>query len=113
MTDLYVKGPGTIKLVSDLAINSFTNFGRNKAKQIVRCNPGGYVIGDCIVFGLEDDKVSIVGRPALPNWVQFNAQRGNYRVTVTRDERTVSNPSCARLFVLSCRAPMRCRCCTS
>ncbi|MCB1350579.1 MAG: aminomethyl transferase family protein, partial [Maritimibacter sp.] len=27
MTDLYVKGPDTLRLLSDLAVNSFANFG--------------------------------------------------------------------------------------
>ncbi len=105
MTDLYVEGPDAIKLVSDLAINTFTNFGRNKAKQVVACNSDGYVIGDCILFGLENDKVSIVGRPPVPNWIQFNAETGNYRVTVTRDERSVSNPKQRKTFRFELQGP--------
>jgi len=38
MTDMYVEGPDAIKLVSDLGINTFKNFGANKAKQYVVCN---------------------------------------------------------------------------
>ncbi|GKX34230.1 MAG: glycine cleavage system protein T [Rhizobiaceae bacterium MnEN-MB40S] len=92
MTDLYVQGPDTIRLLSDLGVNSFAGFGRNKAKQLVCCNHEGYVIGDAIVFGLEDDAVNIVGRPVLPNWVQYHAETGGYDVTVERDIRTLENP---------------------
>lgn len=97
MTDLYVKGPDTIRLLSDLAVNSFAGFGRSKAKQLVCCNHDGYLIGDAIVFGLEDDEVNIVGRPTLPNWVQFHAETGDYDVTVTRDQRSLDDPNKPRL----------------
>ncbi|MCI5076163.1 aminomethyl transferase family protein [Oricola sp.] len=92
MTDLYVSGPDTMRLLSDLAVNSFAKFGRDKAKQLVCCNHEGYVIGDAIVFGLEEDAVNIVGRPVVPNWVQYHAETGGYDVTVERDERKLDNP---------------------
>lgn len=97
MTDLYVKGPDTIRLLSDLGVNTFKNFGRNKAKQFVCCNYDGYVIGDVICFGLEDDMVNIVGRPPVPNWVQFHAETGRYDVSVERDERAADNPNKSRM----------------
>ncbi len=45
MTDLYIDGPDALRLLSHVGINSFANFGRNKAKQLVTCSPDGYVIG--------------------------------------------------------------------
>src|SRR5438093_8992757 len=48
MTDMYVEGPGALKLFSDLGVNSFKNFDINKGKQFVVCNYDGYVIGDVI-----------------------------------------------------------------
>lgn len=97
MTDLYLKGPDTVKLLSDLAVNSFAGFGRNKAKQLVCVNHDGYLIGDAIVFGLEDDEVNIVGRPVLANWVQFFAQTAGYDVEVVRDQRRLDEPDKPRL----------------
>lgn len=97
MTDLYVSGPDTINLVSSLAVNSFAGFGRDKAKQLVCCNEDGYVIGDAIIFGLEDDAVNIVGRPILANWVQYNAEIGGWNVKVTRDDRSLDSNAAARL----------------
>jgi vanillate/3-O-methylgallate O-demethylase len=85
MTDFYFKGPGVHQLLSDVAVNSFSTFGKNKAKQIVACNHSGFVIADAILFGLDDDEVSIVGRAAVPNWVAFQAEVGGYDVEVTRD----------------------------
>ncbi len=91
MTDHYMEGPDVKRLVSDLGINTFKNFGRNKAKQIVVCNYDGYVIGDSILFGLEDKKINIVNRPNAGNWVQFHAENGGYDVTVDVDHRSVTN----------------------
>ena len=93
MTDLYVEGPDVIKLFSDLGVNSFANFAVNKAKQFVACNDDGYVIGDAILFYLEENRVSLVGRPSAHNWVQYHGETGGYDVTFDRDERTAVNPS--------------------
>jgi len=93
MTDLYLQGPDVIRLLSDLGVNSFESFRVNKAKQFVACNPDGYVIGDAILFFLDENRVSLVGRPSAHNWVQFHAETGDYDVTVERDERTAANPS--------------------
>jgi vanillate/3-O-methylgallate O-demethylase len=91
MTDHYIEGPDVHRLLSDLAINSMATFGRDKAKQLVVCNPDGYVIGDAILFGLEEHKVSIVNRPVAGNWVQYHAETGGYDVKVEKDDRSLDN----------------------
>jgi vanillate/3-O-methylgallate O-demethylase len=93
MTDLYIEGPDAIRLLSDLGVNSFENFAVNKAKQFVCCNPDGYVIGDAILFYLDENRLSLVGRPSAHNWVQFHGETGDYDVSFDRDERTVVNPT--------------------
>jgi vanillate/3-O-methylgallate O-demethylase len=98
MTDLYVEGPDTIRLFSDLGVNTFERFAVNKAKQFVCCNYDGYVIGDAILFFLDDDRVSLVGRPSAHNWVSYHADTGGYDVTLERDERTAVNPTGGRKF---------------
>lgn len=105
MTDVYFEGPDVRRLLSDVAINTLKNFGKDKAKQIVCCNPDGYVIGDAILFGHSDEKVSIVGRPSVPNWVHYQAQKGNYDVQVTRDERTVSNDGSRLIYRYQIQGP--------
>jgi glycine cleavage system aminomethyltransferase T len=91
MTDHFFEGPDVKRLLSDLAINSMANFGRDVAKQIVVCNPDGHVIGDAILFGLEDNKASIVNRPNAGNWVQYHAETKGYDVKVTKDDRALEN----------------------
>jgi vanillate/3-O-methylgallate O-demethylase len=93
MTEIYVEGPDTLRLFSDLGVNSFANFQVNKAKQFVAVNHEGYVIGDAILFHLDVNSVVLVGRPSAHNWVQYHAETGDYNVTVVRDERTAVNPT--------------------
>jgi vanillate/3-O-methylgallate O-demethylase len=105
MTDLYVEGPDTPRLLRELGVNSFKNFGRNKAKQFLASNHDGFVIGDAILFGLEDYKVSLVGRPPIPNWVEFNAVTGGYDVTVEQDKRSVENPNPRKTYRFQIQGP--------
>src|ERR1039457_2287391 len=87
MTDLYVEGPDALKLFSDLGINSFKNFKVNQAKQFVACNHNGYVIGDAILFYLDENRFNLVGRPPAHNWVQHNLETHRYKAATGRDER--------------------------
>jgi vanillate/3-O-methylgallate O-demethylase len=93
MTDLYIEGPDAIRLLTDLAVNSFATFQPGKAKQFVAVTPDGYVIGDAILFFLDENRLNLVGRPSAHNWVQYHGETGGYDVSFDRDERTAVNPS--------------------
>ena len=93
MTELRITGPDTKRLLADFAINNFANFGANKARQIVCCNADGYLISDAIIFGYGDDDVLVVGRPVVPNWLQFNAETGGYDVEVQIDHLRAYDPT--------------------
>jgi vanillate/3-O-methylgallate O-demethylase len=105
MTDLTIKGPDALKLLSATGINSFATFAVNKAKQFVACNYDGYVIGDAILFYLDDDVFSLVGRPSAHNWVQYHGESGDYDVTFERDERSAVNPTGRRLYRYQVQGP--------
>jgi vanillate/3-O-methylgallate O-demethylase len=105
MTDLYVEGPDALKLFSDLAINSFKNFKVNQAKQFVACNPDGYVIGDAILFYLEENKFNLVGRPPSHSWVQYHLEKGRYNATAERDERSAMNQGRRKAFRYQVQGP--------
>ena len=90
MTDMYVEGPDAPKVLERLGVNTFKNFGPNKAKQYVPCNHDGYVIGDVVLFHLEQNRFNLVGRPPVHNWVQYNCEVGKYDVKIERDERTAA-----------------------
>ncbi len=105
MTDIYFEGPDLMRLLSDFAVNSFKTFAPNKAKQIVCCSEEGYVIGDAILFGLAENKVNISGRPSVPNWIAYNAETGDYDVTVSRDNRSVQNEAQRRTYRYQVQGP--------
>jgi syringate O-demethylase len=90
MTDTYMEGPDAVKLLEALGVNTFKGFAPNKAKQFVPCNHDGYVIGDVILFYLDTDLLSLVGRPPVHNWVQYHGETGGYKVKFERDERAAA-----------------------
>ncbi len=92
MTDMYMEGPDALKVLTMLGVNSFKDFGPNKAKQFVPCSYDGHVIGDVILFHLDQNRFNLVGRPSVHNWVQYHVETGKYDVTLERDERSVARP---------------------
>jgi vanillate/3-O-methylgallate O-demethylase len=92
MVELYMEGPDAVKLCSDTAINTFSNFAVNKAKQYVPCSYDGYVIGDGILFYLDQNSLVFVGRAPSSNWLRFHAATGGYDVSVEEDDRSPSRP---------------------
>ena len=92
MVDLYLKGPDAVKVCSDTAINTFKNFPVNRAKQYVPVSHDGYVIGDGILFRLDEEEVVFVGRAPSANWLKFHAETGGYNVDVVEDDRSPGNP---------------------
>jgi vanillate/3-O-methylgallate O-demethylase len=92
MVEQYVEGPDALKMLSHLTINSFANFPVNRAKQFVPCTYDGYVIGDGILFHLEENRLVFVGRAPSASWIQFHAETGGYKVKTEKNDRSPSNP---------------------
>jgi vanillate/3-O-methylgallate O-demethylase len=105
MTDMYIKGPEALRLLSELGVNSFESFAVDKAKQFVAVNPDGYVIGDAILFSLDEELFKLVGRPSAHNWVQYHGSTGSYDVAFERDERSAVNPGNRKLFRYQIQGP--------
>ncbi len=93
MTDLYISGKDTLRLLSDFGVNTFKNFTPGKAKQYVAVNKDGYLIGDAILFHLEENLVDVVGHVTVPNWLEYHAKAGGYDVTIERDPNSVERPA--------------------
>ncbi|HEU4618758.1 MAG TPA: aminomethyl transferase family protein [Gammaproteobacteria bacterium] len=106
MTDLYVEGRDALKLLSRLAVNSFKGFTVDKAKHFVACNEDGYVVGDAILFFLDEDRLSLVGRPPAIDWVQFNGETGGYDVRLERDERSAVNRGRRKAYRFQVQGPL-------
>lgn len=105
MTDVFLEGPEVVRLLSDLGINSFAGFGPMQAKQYVVCNHEGYYIGDVVLFCEEENKVSLVGKPAASNWVRYHAEIGDYDVRVEHIDRPSPDLSARRRFRFQVQGP--------
>ena len=92
MVDLEVSGPDAFAMLNHLGVNSFKGFVPDRAKQFVPVTPDGYVIGDVILFYLEENRFNLVGRAPVIEWVEYHAQSGKWDVKAERDERTAVRP---------------------
>ena len=105
MANLNIKGPDALKLISSLAINSVAKFPVDMAKQFVAVNHDGYVIGDNILFHLEEDEYQAVGIPPSINWLHFHAATGGYDVQVWRDDNSFYRKGDPRLWRVQVQGP--------
>ncbi|HVN08066.1 MAG TPA: aminomethyl transferase family protein [Patescibacteria group bacterium] len=101
MANLYIEGPDALKMLSMLGTNSFEKFPVNRAKQFAPCSYDGYIIGDGILFHLEENRFVFVGRAPVANWLHFHAETGGYKLKFERDDRSPSNPK-GKAVVRSC-----------
>ena len=85
MHNLRVRGKDALALFSHLGVNSFATFRPGAAKQFVACSPEGYVIGDAILYYLDDEDFLLVGNPASTDWVQYHAETGDFDVQADLD----------------------------
>lgn len=85
--DLYVEGPEALDVFADLGVNDFEDFAPGTAKQFVACNSEGSLIGDGILFFLDEQRLKLTGTPIAPNWVAYNLEVGEYRASMEADER--------------------------
>ena len=93
MPELIVKGPDAKKLLSYIGVNSLANLEPGRAKQFLGCTPRGQMIGDCILYALEDDTFELVSSTPLINWVEYQAGIGDWDVALERDNNTSDNPT--------------------
>ena len=85
MTDLFISGPDALRLLSDVGVNNFSRFAPGHAKQFIAVNDEGFVIGDAILFYLDEGRFDLVGWHMVHDWVEFIAETGDYDVEFQRD----------------------------
>lgn len=98
MTTTYLRGRDALAFLSHLAVNSFATFGPDRARHFLACSPSGHVIGDGILYHLGEDEIALVGRGAGHNWLQFQAESGEWDVSLERDDIFSLNPAGRRPF---------------
>lgn len=105
MCSMQVEGRDVYRLLSDLCINSFASFGPMQAKQYVVCNSEGLYVGDAILTCEEENKVRLVGKPNVPNWVRFHLESGNYDAKAVSFDRPSPNLADRELFRFQVQGP--------
>ena len=83
MSPLYIEGPDAVTFFEDLGTNTFENFKMGsppKAKNVVFCNPNGYMIRDVILFYIEEDTFISAGTEIPTNWQLYNLEANDYDV---------------------------------
>jgi syringate O-demethylase len=105
MADLNIKGPDAPRLIGDLAVNSVAKFPVDMAKQFVAVNHDGYLIGDNILFHLEEDEYQAVGIPPSINWLHYHAVTGGYDVRIWRDDNSLYRPGDPVLYRYQVQGP--------
>ena len=73
------KGPDTLKLFSDISVNSFAKFDIDQSKHVIHCDEAGKVIHEGILSRLADDEFMLFGRGCF--WVDYKLRHGSYNVT--------------------------------
>jgi vanillate/3-O-methylgallate O-demethylase len=97
MPELFISGPDAESLLQSLAINSFADFTSDRAKQFVACTARGHVIGDCVVYRHGPQSFELTSGMTVLNWIEYNAQRGDFNVAIERDHPTSINPTGRRV----------------
>jgi vanillate/3-O-methylgallate O-demethylase len=92
MVNLFLRGADAAGLISDTAVNSVSDFPVDMAKQYVPTTPAGHVIGDGILFHLEQEEFVFVGRAPAANWLLYHAETGGYAVETELDDRSPMRP---------------------
>jgi vanillate/3-O-methylgallate O-demethylase len=105
MCSMLLEGRDVYRLLSDLGINSFASFGPMQAKQYVVCNSDGLYVGDAILTCEEENKVRLVGKPNVPNWVRFHLETGNYDAKVVSFDKPSPNLADRELFRFQVQGP--------
>lgn len=105
MTDLFIRGKDALRLLSDTGVNSFANFPVDAAKQFVAVNHEGKLIGDAILFRLDEEEFDLVGWHMVPDWVQFHGETGDYDVTFERDASSAVRQGDPKLYRFEVQGP--------
>lgn len=80
-----MEGPDALRLLSRVGANNFENYAVGQAKQFIVVNDEGLLVQDGILTRLADDRFNLAGIGTAATWVQHEAERGDYDVTLTVD----------------------------
>jgi vanillate/3-O-methylgallate O-demethylase len=83
MEILRIEGRDAVELLSKVGANDFDSLREEpppQARNILLCNPDGYVIGDSILFHLREHEFAMVGNEIQNNWVRYHVEKSDLQV---------------------------------
>jgi len=108
MSDMFMQGPDTTRLLAAVSANDFERFEVGQAKQFVPVTAEGFIVTDGILLREEREKYTLSGVPASQTWVKYHAEKGGYNVSCTIDPdsafRKSGNPVQFRYQIQGARA---------
>lgn len=109
LTKVMIKGPDSLKLFSDISVNSFTMFEIGQAKHVIQCNNAGKVLCDGILMRIGDKEFLFEAGP-FAVWPACQLQTGQYKASaelISGYNFQVSGPQSSYLFEQICGENMR------
>lgn len=82
MEILEITGIEAVDLLSYLGVNNFERIRSEEPPQalnLIVCNPDGDVIGDNILFYLDETEFQLIGSELANNWVRYHANTGEWQ----------------------------------
>jgi vanillate/3-O-methylgallate O-demethylase len=80
LTEVHVKGPDALKLLSDLSVNSYTKFDVGQAKHAIMCNKDGYIIVEGVVQRLGEEEFVAMTVSTI-TYIIHMLKKGRYNAT--------------------------------
>ncbi|MDE2051916.1 MAG: aminomethyltransferase family protein [Gammaproteobacteria bacterium] len=85
MSDLFLEGPDSTRLLRAVSANDFEHFAVGQAKQFVPVTEEGFIVTDGILLRTEAEKYILSGVPSAQNWVKYHGEKGGYEVSASID----------------------------
>lgn len=105
MSNLFISGPDALRFLERYGVNTFQGFRPGMAKQYLSVNEDGWVVGDGILFYLEEQLLDLVSLSSACNWVQFHAQASGYEVSAQRDDNSNRRTGAPRFYRYEIQGP--------
>lgn len=94
-----ITGPDALRLIADFTVNSYETFQLYQSKHAIHTNKNGKVIHEGVLTRFGEDEFVVHGRGGF--WLAYNAEHGDYDVTITREDwfiYQVSGPNALQLL---------------
>lgn len=85
MWDLWIEGPGALRLLKDYSANNYENFVVGQAKQFVPVTARGLLVTDGILMRDGEERFNLSGVPASQTWIRYHGEIGKYDVEMRVD----------------------------